>query len=332
MKSEFRDKCCQLRLNDLSDVEMWHEVMRKISDSILISFSSFLLLSESQLRSLENSYISTGPADTSATLLITPLNFGPLFLAKENIAVGFLMMNMFDDCYAIYEELHVLYHSILNEATRLGDKAPDISILTIGSIYSNPEQSQLKTNVSQSFEDKLQFRSTLRQTPVTASILDCEVHIISSKLQIMLMQKRYELALGEATDFLQFMSILMMNDGRVSAKDCAIWLYSLSMCIFELISSKLEKEQMEEEFRKRMSTRLGELLFNAKRQLECLGSALGIFDSGKGNRYQTLSMFEIRSIKSSAGNVGKIDIQNVLDVVRDGSLFGSFYIVSNFFM
>ena len=93
MKSEFKERCCQIRLNDLSDVEMWHQAMRKISDSILYSFANYFLVADTTAQAIEDQEQN----GTSPDLVANIVNFKKLFLAKENMALGFLVMNMLDE-------------------------------------------------------------------------------------------------------------------------------------------------------------------------------------------------------------------------------------------
>ena len=159
--------------------------------------------------------------------------------------------------------------------------------LSVESVYEE-DGTILNSNLPYCMAEKLMFRAKLLADPSLANLIDCEIHILSSKLDILLRQKRFEKVLTESMDFLQFMHILMAEDfsKSLTTKDIAMWLYSIVIHVYTLVSQRLEKESMEEETKRKLLNRLVNLMHFGRRQLDAIGKEIGLFDGLITNRYQ----------------------------------------------
>jgi trafficking protein particle complex subunit 10 len=120
LTSKHNCRCVQVTWTSENDSPaIWAELLNKMKDSILGSFSQAVLQREEEIRRSESQ--RQMPGWNYCTFFILKVSHAPesfdlsLILAQESLANSFEGVHLFEDSYTQYEELEMSFYDVLNE-------------------------------------------------------------------------------------------------------------------------------------------------------------------------------------------------------------------------
>ncbi|KTW30243.1 hypothetical protein T552_00720 [Pneumocystis carinii B80] len=245
IKAEFntskRDRCVQLRLGDIDEIESWQDFVVKMKEGIVSSFNARILQYEEDIKKIDSQKSFPG------------WNYCTFFILKEGLAQSFEQMTLIEDSLAQYDELESLFHQTIkdNQLTWFENIG--------GTDLNDDSESILDTS-------KKPYRMFILQN--TISLFDFRIYLFARQCQLLRQLGEYADILQRGRNFIVTMAIILRkNEETLIPWFIESWIWSSVHNLIN-ITEGVSKN-------KRLSALRGELLFLARLQLDKIGAAFG---------------------------------------------------------
>ncbi|KAG4304579.1 hypothetical protein PORY_001972 [Pneumocystis oryctolagi] len=236
-----KDRCVQLRLGDIDEIDLWQDLIAKMKEGILTSFNTRIAQYEEDIKKIDSQKTLPG------------WNYCTFFILKEGLAQSFEHMSLIKDSLIQYDELELSFYQTLrdNQLTWFGNA---------GGTHPNDDSESI-LNIS-----KKPYRIFILQN--TISLFDFRIYLFARQCHLLLRLGEYAEILQRGRKFITTMAAtLRKHEETLIPWFIESWVFTSVYNLINITNGMSNDRNV--------SSLRGELLFLIRLQLDKIGIALG---------------------------------------------------------